>query len=181
VLKEGLTKLDTWTEAIKNSKIKPVAIGEIGLDYHWAKNNEDIAKERVAFEKMVDLAEDMRLPVVIHSRKAETDCITYLKERKFSNGIMMHFFAGDEKEALRAIDLGAYVSIPPIHSKERRKVISIIGLENMLVETDAPYVGRTPEDVKRAAEYISEVKNVQLSEVADATTKNAVKLFKLNL
>lgn len=180
VLKEGLNDLDKWVEAIRNSKVKPVAIGEIGLDYHWAKTTEDVEKEKIAFEKMVTLAEEMKLPIVIHSRKAESDCIDFLRERTFSNGIMMHFFAGDEKEALRAIDIGSYISVPPVRSKERKKVINSIGLENMLVETDAPAVARLPEEVKRSIEYICELKNLEFDVVAAATAKNASKLFKLS-
>lgn len=180
-LKEGTAKLDTWVETIKQSTVKPNAIGEVGLDYHWGKTSEDVAKERFVFERMVDLAEEMHLPIVIHSRKAESDCIKYLTERKFSNGIMMHFFAGDEKEAERAIDIGSYISIPPIRSKERKKVINSIEVEHMLVETDAPAVARLPEEVRRSVDYICEIKNLDFASVSEITARNAAKMFKFEL
>ncbi|MDO8553849.1 MAG: TatD family hydrolase [Candidatus Micrarchaeota archaeon] len=179
-LKEGTEKLEEWIEVIKQSKVKPVAIGEVGLDYHWAKNEEDKKKEKLVFERMIELAEETHLPIVIHSRKSDDDCIRMLKERKFSNGIMMHFFAGDEKQASNAIDIGSYISIPPVRSKERKKVINSIGLEYMLVETDAPAVVRLPEEVTKSVEYICELKKLEFDVVALQTTKNAIKLFKLS-
>ncbi len=179
-LKEGTDKLEEWIEVIKQSKVKPIAIGEVGLDYHWAKSEGDRKKEKLVFEQMIELAEEMHLPIVIHSRKSDDDCISMLRERKFSNGIMMHFFAGDEKQALNAVDIGAYISIPPLRSKERKKVINSIGLEYLLVETDAPAVVRLPEEVTKSVEYICELKKLEFEVVASATAKNATKLFKLS-
>jgi TatD DNase family protein len=130
---------------------------------------------------MVELAEEMKLPVVIHSRKAEKECIDYLKERKFKNGVMLHFYSGDEKTALSAIDLGALVSVTPLHSKERRKVISSVPIENLVIETDAPYVVRTPNEVSQSAEYVAEVKGMSIDEVRKITLKNTIKFFKFDI
>ena len=176
--KEGIEKLDEWAEWIKSANPKPNAIGEIGLDYHWAKTKEDKEKQHSVFENMIELAEEMQLPIVIHARDAITELLNILKERKFSNGIMMHFFSGNEEEAKRAADIGGSVSIVPLHSKIRRKVINAIELEYLLVETDAPAVVRLPEDVEKSVQYISEVKNLDFSVVAEQTTKNARKFFR---
>ena len=192
-LKEDISNLDSRVEFIKNSETKPNAIGEIGLDYHWAKTKEDIEKEKLVFNSMLELAKNMKLPVVIHSRSAskideetkkfgsaESDVIKILEENSFSK-IMMHFFSGKVEEAERAYSLGAYISIPPLRSKERKEIIKKIPLENLLVETDSPYIVRTPQEVKKSIEYIAEVKDLDFEIVADQTAKNAIKLFNILL
>ncbi|MEK6982877.1 MAG: TatD family hydrolase [Candidatus Micrarchaeota archaeon] len=192
-LKEDITRLNEWIDFIKNTNIKPNAIGEIGLDYHWAKTKEDINKEMKVFDEMLNLSEQMKLPVVIHSRSAtkqdeetkkfgsaESDVIKILKERGFSK-IMMHFFSGKADEAEAAFSLGAYISIPPLRSKERKETIKRIPLENLLVETDSPYVVRTPLQVKDSVEYIAEIKNLDFEIVKEQTAKNAIKLFNIRL
>lgn len=174
-IKQDLKDLEMWAETIMKAKAN--AIGEIGLDYHWAENQEHVRKEKIVFERMIKLAEEMRLPVVIHSRKAELECLEWLEERKFSHGIMMHFFSGDEKTAARAVEMGAMISVTPLHSKERKKVINSIPLEHIVIETDAPYVVRTPDEVVQSAHYVAEVKNIDLDEVKAQTMKNALKFF----
>ena len=178
-IKEGLKDLDKWVSFIKTANPKPNAIGEVGLDYHWAKNKDDTDTEWAVFDRMIELANEIKLPLVIHSRKAEGEVIRILKEREFKNGIMMHFFSGSEDEAIEAVGIGSYISIPPIRSKERKKVINAISIENILVETDAPAVGRTPSDVIRSIEYVAEVKKLDVSVVAGQTTKNAIKFFNI--
>ncbi|MDD5337196.1 MAG: TatD family hydrolase [Candidatus ainarchaeum sp.] len=176
-IKEGVEKLDSWVEEIK--KHKPNAIGEIGLDFHWAKNSEDVRKEEIVFNRMLELAEEMKLPIVIHSRDAEGKVIDLLKERKFSNGIMMHFFSGTMEEAGKALDLGALISFTPLHSKERKKIINSLALESIVVETDSPYVVRTFYDVERAIDYVAEVKSLDKGVVAARTARNAAGFFNI--
>ncbi len=174
--KEGIGKLDEWAEWIRNAK--PNAIGEIGLDNHWAKTPEDKKNQQVAFAKMLDLADDMCLPIVIHAREAISEIITILRERKFSHGIMMHFFSGNEGEANQIVDLGGYISIVPFHSKPRAKVILGTELERLLIETDAPAMVRLPEEVKKSAEYICTVKGFDFQTVGEQTARNAKKFFR---
>ncbi len=175
--KEGIHKLDEWVEWIKNTNPKPNAIGEIGLDYHWAKNEENKKRQHIVFNKMLDLAEEMKLPIVIHARETISEVLDIIEKRNFAHGIMMHFFSGNEEEAKRAVGLDGYISITPLHSKQRRKVINSIELEYLLVETDAPAIVRLPEDVKESVEYISEVKELGFDIVAKQTAKNAKKFF----
>ncbi|MBU0586796.1 TatD family hydrolase [Candidatus Micrarchaeota archaeon] len=177
IVKEGISKLDMWIDEIKNRN--PCAIGEIGLDFHWAKNEQDKINQKLAFNKMLDLAEEMNLPIVIHAREATSEILDILEQRKWSNGIMMHFFSGTLEEAERAVKLGALISITPLHSKERRKVINNLELEHLLVETDSPYVVRTFYDVVQSIDYISEIKGIAKDEVANRTAENAISLFKL--
>ena len=178
-IKEDISALDEWMDYIRENK--PNAIGEIGLDYHWAKNEGHIEKEKIVFSRMLDLAEEMKLPIVIHARKATHDVLDTLALRRFRYPFMMHFFSGTLGEAKRAVEMGGLISIPPLRSKERREIIKAISLEHLLVETDAPYVARLPENAMEAVDYISEVKNIMKEEVLKATANNAIKLFNIEV
>ena len=174
-IKEDISKLDEWIAFIRQNK--PNAIGEIGLDYHWAKDEHDIEKEKIVFNRMLDLAQEMRLPLVIHARQATSDVLDFLELRGFDMPFMLHFFSGTLHEAERAVSMGGYISITPLHSKTRREAIKAIGLDRLLVETDSPYIARKPEDVIGAVEYISEVKDINWEEVAEKTAENAKRFF----
>lgn len=178
-VKEGIANLDLWIAEIK--KHNPNAIGEIGLDFHWAKNPQHVRDEGILFEKMLDLADEMKLPIVIHSREDKGKVIEILRERKWNRGIMMHFFSGTLEEAEKALDLGALISIIPLRSKERRNIIKGLALEDLLVETDSPYVVRTFYEVERAIDYIAEVKNLDKKTVAEQTARNAIEFFNIEL
>jgi TatD DNase family protein len=174
-IKADLSMLDGWVAFIRESR--PNAIGEIGLDYHWAKSEQDVEKEKIVFERMLELAEEMRLPVVIHARQATHDTLDFLQLRNFNHGFMLHFFSGTLTDAKRAADMGGFVSIPPLHSKERRMAIEAVDLGQLLVETDAPYVSKTPDDVSKAVEYIAEVKGLSTETVEKRTAANAKRFF----
>ncbi|VVC02055.1 Tat-linked quality control protein TatD [uncultured archaeon] len=170
-----LEPLDGWIDFIRTQK--PNAIGEVGLDFHWAKEKQEIEREELTFYRMVDLAEEMKLPLVIHARKATADVLDTLKLRNFSQRVMFHFFSGTVGEAEYIAKQGWLVSITPLHSKERREAIKMLPLESLVVETDAPYVVRTPEEVKLSVEYIAEVKQLDFNIVAEQTANNARKFF----
>jgi TatD DNase family protein len=105
--------------------------------------------------------------------------LDFLQLANLKHPFMMHFFSGSVSEAKRAIELGGLISITPLHSKGRRQVIKETDLANLLIETDAPYVVRKPEEVIKSAEYISEIKGVGLDEVVQATTENAIRFFNI--
>lgn len=180
-IKEDLKDLDMWIDFIRSNN--PNAIGEIGLDYKWPETIKDIEKEEIVFQKMIALADEMKKPVVIHSRdnpndnnlpkKAIDDILEKLGKRKF----MMHFFSGTSKQAQKAIDNGGYISIIHLHSKERKKVINSVDIDRMVIESDCPYVGKTPESIKEAIKYISEIKDIDEEIVAKKTTLNAKNFF----
>jgi TatD DNase family protein len=176
-IKEDLSKLGEWIDFIRKSG--PNAIGEVGLDYHWAQNEQDIAKEKTVFERMIALAEEMGLPLVIHARDATPDVLDSLQLRNFRNGFMLHFFSGTLHDAKRAARMGGYVSIPPVRSAGRTAAIGALPLERLLVETDAPYVGRTPDAAMDSVAYIAEVKKVDRETVIEQTAKNARAFFKI--
>jgi TatD DNase family protein len=175
VLKEGTAALDSWISFIEGSS--PNAIGECGLDFHWGKTPLEHEVEEGVFLRMISLARKMELPLVLHSRKAETACLDVLEREGWRGGFMMHFFSGTLEEAQRAVEMGGIISIVSLHSKNRKKVIADIPLEKLVVETDAPYVHRNIDGVIEAVKYISEVKGITEEEVGRATVENAREFF----
>ena len=136
---------------------------------------------------MIVLAKELKLPLVIHSRNnpnennlpknAVDDILSMTRGMK----LLMHFYSGSEEQAKRIVEDGGYISITHLRSKERRKVINIVPLNRLLVESDSPYVGRTPESIRDAITYIAEVKDIEIAKVADATCENAKKFFNFHL
>lgn len=180
-IKEGIGKLDEWIEFIRQNP--PNAIGEIGLDYKWAKTTADVEKQVIAFDKMIALAKEMKLPVVIHSRNNPNkndlpeNAVEDIMKKTSGMKILMHFYSGSEENAKQIVQNGGYISIMHLRSKDRRKVINSIPLNRLLVESDSPYVGRTPESIREAIAYIAEVKEISEEKVANATADNAMKFF----
>ncbi|MDD5096667.1 MAG: TatD family hydrolase [Candidatus ainarchaeum sp.] len=176
---EGLAKLDEWENFIRSQA--PNAIGEIGLDYHWGKVEKHFSDEAALFKRMLDLADGIGLPIVLHTRKAEDRCLDALQSYGWKKPFMMHFFSGEAETAVRAVKAGGIISIPPLHSKDRRKTIEAIPLEKLVSETDAPYITRGIEGVRDAVQYIAEVKNIPFEKAAEATAKNSAKFFGFRL
>lgn len=170
---------------------KVVAIGEIGLDYYWNKENKQLQK--IAFKKQIEIAIKNNFPIVIHSREATKDTIDILKE--YSNlpkkGIF-HCCPLNKYLIEEGLKLGFYISFAgPItfkNSKNADEVISIVPLERLLIETDSPYLSPEPKRGKRndstnlryIAEKIANVKQISIEEVAKATYKNARRVFEIN-
>lgn len=179
--KEDLILLE---KQIQNKKV--VGIGEIGLDYHYGSDNKN--KQIELFRKQLELAEKYKLPVVIHSRDATQDTINTLKEYKVIGDI--HCFSGSLETAKIYISMGYKLGIGGVvtfKNSNLYKVVETIGLENIILETDAPYL--TPEPFrgkKNSSKYIpyiakkiSEIVNLSEEKVAEITTKNAMGLFDL--
>ena len=177
VLKEGIDNLDLWISEIR--KEKPNAIGEVGLDFHWAETEEKRTLQKQVFSQMIDLSSSMKLPVVLHSRDATKECLDMLEEKDFKYKIMLHFFSGTVEDAVRVSEQGGVVSFPPVRSKKRKDTLLKIPLENIVVETDAPFVGRTIQDVVDSINYVAEIKNLDFDIVAMQTAKNASKFFRI--
>jgi TatD DNase family protein len=184
-IKEGIKDIEKWIEFIRNNR--PNAIGEVGLDYKWAENKKHVEGERYVFSRMIELARELDLPVVIHSRNnpndndlpkdAVAEIISMTKGTKF----LMHFYSGTEIQAQEIVDNGGYISVTSMRSKERKKVINTVPLDRLLVESDSPYIGRTPETIRDAIAYIAEVRGVDVELVAKATAENAMKFFNFKL
>lgn len=171
---------EEWIEYIK--KQSPNAIGEVGLDNHWAKTDNHKKLQKECFEKMLETAERKNLPVVIHSRESMDEILEILIQRKFTNIVMFHFYSGEKKHANLALRyLEAYFSIPPLHSKGRKDAILEAGLERIVVETDSPYIVRTFLEVEKSIGYVSEIIGKRKEEVEMKTAENAAKIFKLSM
>lgn len=164
-----------------------VAIGEIGLDFYWDKTFTQEQYE--AFHKQIELALKNDLPIVIHSRNAIDECIEVVRQHAGVKGVF-HCFSGDEEQAKKIMELGFMLGIGGVVTFKNSgvdKVIEKIGLSNVILETDAPYLApvpfrgkrNEPSYIKYIAEKLSAVCNRSLEQVAELTTENARKLFKL--
>lgn len=185
-------QIDTFTdddlvlleEQIKNNKI--VALGEIGIDYYWTKENSE--KQIYFFKKQLELAEKYDLPVIVHAREASQEVFDIIKNSNVRKG-SMHCYAGSIELAKEYIKLGFYIGIDgPITYDNNRKgveLVSNIPVENLLIETDSPYLSplrgkiNTPLNLKYIAGKISEIKNISIEEIYEITYNNAKNLFVL--
>jgi len=174
--KDVKIKLAEWEEEIASFP-KLVAIGEIGLDYHWAKSEEEKYLQQEAFVSQLVLAERLSLPVVIHSRDAEEKCLEIL--RGFNLNFLLHCYSGTPEAGLEAMGGKGMVSIPPIHNKERKRLIRDASLEKLVAETDAPYIGKTPADAIESIKMIAEIKGMDEKLAASQTLANTISFFKI--
>jgi TatD DNase family protein len=166
---------------------KFVAVGEIGLDFYWDKTF--TGQQYQAFHKQIEIALQYNLPIVIHSRNAIDECINVVKEHPEVTGVF-HCFSGNEEQAGKIINLGFMLGIGGVVTFKNAgldKVIETIGLSNVILETDAPYLApvpyrgkrNEPSYIKLVAEKLSSLCNLAVEEIAELTTENAKKLFKL--
>ncbi|MBT1073010.1 TatD family hydrolase [Pelotalea chapellei] len=172
------------------SSPKVVAIGEIGLDFYRDRSPRN--EQEMVFRRMLRLAADLDMPVIIHDRDAHEQVIACLREEGACRGVM-HCFSGDAAMAAEAIKMGFYISIPGTitypANEMLRDVVRSTTIDRMLVETDCPYLTPVPHRGKRnepayvrlAAERIAEVKGLSLDDVARITTKNVRDLFGIRL
>lgn len=171
-------------------KPKVCAIGEIGLDYYYDHSPRDLQQHW--FKRQIQLAHEVKMPIIIHDRDANEDTMKILKEENaFDLGVVMHCYSGSAELAKQYVKLGAMISIAgPVTFKNARKLIEVVEtvpLEHLLVETDAPYL--TPEPfrgkrndssyVKYTAEKVAEIKGLTFEEIAKATTENAKRFFRI--
>ncbi|KKB42816.1 TatD family hydrolase [Bacillus thermotolerans] len=178
-----------WIEELAGHP-KVVALGEMGLDYHWDKSPKDVQKE--VFRKQIQLARKVKLPIIIHNREATQDIVEILKEEKAEEvGGIMHCFSGSVETARECVDMNFYISLGgPVtfkNAKKPKEVAEAVPLDKLLIETDCPYLAphpyrgkrNEPAYVKLVAEQIAELKGVSYEEIAQATTENAFELFRI--
>lgn len=167
---------------LNNKKV--VAIGEIGLDYHYSKENKE--KQIKLFELQLDIANKYKVPVIIHSRDATEDTINIL--RKYNIKGVIHSFSGSLETAKIYIKMGFLLGINGVVTFKNcnlKDVLVNIGLNNIILETDSPYLTpvpyrgkqNNPSHILDIAKYISEIFNVSLEEVSKITTKNVLDLY----
>lgn len=174
-----LNKMET---IIKNNKV--YAIGEIGLDYYWVKDNKE--EQKKLFISQIKLANKYNLPVIVHSRDSIQDCLNIIKENR-CRGII-HCFSGSYEMAKEFIKYGFKLGIGGVLTFKNSKlseVIKKIDLKDIVLETDSPYLtpepyrGKTndPSNVYYVAKKISEIKEIDIEKVIKQTTQNAIDIF----
>ena len=180
--------VDTIVDLIASSGV--VAIGEAGLDYFYDNSPRDI--QRTAFAAQIQLAHEHDLPLVIHTRDAWDDTFDVLDAEGMPNGTIFHCFTGGPDEAQRCLDRGAHVSFSGIvtfkTATDLQAAARLVPLDRMLIETDAPYLapvphrGKTnqPAYVTHTAQFIADLRDVRVADVAEATARNAREVFRLD-
>ncbi|MGY5858066.1 MAG: TatD family hydrolase [Candidatus Thorarchaeota archaeon] len=160
-----------------------VAVGEVGLDYHWVKEPRARKAQEPIFSSFIEIAQELNLPIVIHSRKAEARA-TEMLESQFSGDVLMHCFDGDPDVAKRVADNGWYITLPANFSKYRNRVRSaeILPLEQILLETDGPYLSPTqqrnePANIQYGCESLSQVLDIPVATIAEQTTENTKRFY----
>ncbi len=164
-------------EPMIKGNMKIIGIGEVGLDAKDVEKNSMELQKRV-FEEQAAIAKRLGVPIVIHCRGMLPDVMQVI-ERVGTSKAMFHFFDGDEKQAAGLAAKGFLISIPPALTSKRKRVIKELSLSSLVVETDSPVVGKTPDDVIEVCREIAEIKGVGLEEVAARTTENIRRLFSI--
>ena len=177
-------------ELCQNGKVK--AYGEIGLDFFRNLSPRDIQLKR--FREQIGLAKELRFPIVVHDREAHQETLEILRSEKAEEcGGIIHCFSGDYEMAKVCMDMGFYISVPGSvtfkNSEDFREIVKRIPLESLLVETDAPFL--TPEPfrgkrnepsyVRYTAQKVAEIKKVSFDKVAEATTENAMRVYRMKV
>jgi len=185
----NLNHLDSIRKLAEEKKI--VAVGEIGLDFHY--NFSPPEKQLEAFRLQLELASELRLPVIIHSRLAAEKILESIRTAGFTGQGILHCFTESWSLAKALVDEGFLVSFSGIltykNSEEQREVAKRLPLESLLVETDSPYLTPFPEKktwkrnepalVVSTARELARLKNLSLEKLAEATTENFFRFFKL--
>ncbi|WP_026908521.1 TatD family hydrolase [Paucisalibacillus globulus] len=178
-----------WIEEL-SSHPKVVALGEMGLDYHWDKSPKDIQKE--VFRKQIQLAKKVKMPIIIHNREATEDIIEILQEENAKEvGGIMHCYNDSVKYVQTCLDMNFYISLGgPVTFKNAplpKEVAVEVPLDRLLIETDAPFLAPHPNRGKRnepayvelVAEKIAELRGISFEEFSNQTTENALRFFKI--
>lgn len=183
----NILEIEKLIKTDDNEKI--VAVGEIGLDYYWNKENKELQK--IIFKKQIELANKYNLPIVIHTRDAINDTLEIIKNNEVKNRGIFHCCPLNRELVKEALKLGYYISLSGVvtfkNAKNANEIIEMIPENRILIETDSPYLAPEPVrgtrnncmNVKYVAEKIGKIKNKTLEEIADITNKNTKTIFKI--
>ena len=173
-------------DLIRENRDRIVAVGEVGLDYHWEKDINKRQQQKTVFGKFIDLAKELKKPLVIHSWDAEWDCFDMVK----SSGLkcVFHCYSGPLELAEQIIDAGFFISMSThiVFSKHHRKLAKVIPMDRLLLETDSPFLDPNreknyPWNIKLSAEKLARIKHLTKEEVLEKAKENAVGFFNLEL
>jgi TatD DNase family protein len=179
----------TLRKLCRDEKVR--AYGEIGLDFYRNLSPRDVQLKR--FREQIVLAKELRLPIVVHDREAHEETLEVLKsERAEECGGIIHCFSGDYEMAKECIEMGFYISIPGTitfkNAEGFQEIIKNLPLESLLIETDAPFLApfpfrgkrNEPSYIRYTAQKVAEIKKVSFEKVADVTTENTFRVYRLN-
>lgn len=180
--KNNIINIDKEIKFIEKNKNNIIAISEVGLDYHWNKNY--VNEQKKLFEKMINVAEKLNKPIIVHSRKAEQDCIDMLKSSKFKK-IIMHCFTGKKSLVKKIIDNDWFLTAPTciVRSTQFQENAKLAPITQLFCETDAPYLNpfknkrNEPAFVIEAYKKVAEIKNMELKEVINNIWMNWQRIF----
>ena len=194
----GIHPHEAWTysEAIAQQIIdqvgnntKIIAVGEMGLDYHYMHSEKTV--QQSVFSQQLVLAEELQLPVILHSREAQQDTMSILKSNPVTRKGVAHSFTSGLQMAKDLLEMDWYIGINGIttfrNAEEVREVMRYVPLDRLLLETDAPYLtpvpfrgkANDPSKIPVIAEFISKERNISVQSLAAQTTENATRLFQL--
>ena len=173
-----------WLKQIITTNKKVIGIGEIGLDYYYSKESRE--KQITLFKKLLSLASELSLPVVIHSRDATKDTVDILKEYDLKG--IIHCFSGSLETAKKYIKMGYYLGIGGVvtfKNSNLRETLKELSLDNIVLETDSPYLSPTPlrgtvnssKNIPLIAEELTKIYSVSINEVGLKTISNTKTIF----
>lgn len=179
----------SWLRA-QTAEQKVVAVGEIGLDYYWEKESDAQKNQRVWFERQIELAKEVKLPLIIHSREAAKDTFDIMSRMDAgSAGGVIHCYSYSKEMALDYINMGFFIGIGGVvtykNARKTKETVEAIPIEKILLETDSPYLTPVPNRGKRnsslnipyIAQQIADIKGISYDGVVEITNNNAKKLF----
>jgi len=186
-------EIEDWVEFIKNHKKEIVGIGEIGLDYAWVKEKEKQEKTKEVFVKFINLADELRLPIVIHIRNGTEDAFAdtfKILTNQNAKDVVLHCFSGNEQQLKYSLEQGYWIFYATIicKSDKHKRLAGKTPLESMLLETDAPWLDpeskeliNRPWKIARSAEIIGKIHGKTIDEILKITEDNTKKIFRLEL
>ena len=179
---------------LKDQTVEPkvLAVGEIGLDYYWDKEPEVQASQQVWFKRQLELAKEAGLPVIIHSRDAAKDTFDIMKEMDAGSiGGVVHCYSYSPELAAEYVKMGFFIGVGGVvtfpKAKKLKETVAAIPMDNIVIETDCPYLAPTPYRGKRNSSLnlplvvaeIASIKGISEEEVADITFANAKRLYRM--
>lgn len=185
---EGVQLSDLEEIRALASHEKVVAIGEIGLDYYWVKDEEGRKKEQEFFRAQLAMAEELHLPVIVHDREAHGDTLAIVKEFPNVKGVF-HCYSGSVEMARELVNMGWMISFTGVltyhNARKSVEVAQAIPLEHLMIETDSPYLAPVPHRGKRnhsglvchVCEKLAEIKGISVEECAGITLENGCHFF----
>lgn len=180
-------EIDDYLGFVREHKEDIVAIGEIGLDRHHFKDGKDQERFKKVFVRCLELAKELDLPVVLHTRKAEQECFEIVKSLGMKK-VVFHCYGGNLTLAKQIIDAGYFISLTTNmnNSSNAKDIAKKFPLERLMTETDSPFLSpekgkqNVPINVRIVVEKIAELRKMNFEDVDKQTTENAVKFFRLN-